>query len=140
MIRYKGDSLQIYLLYFCDFHMQYLQILISHLILEDNFSVIRTFPHHITGCKFQHPVSISQLHEVLFFFFLSETKKNILKEEKIQKKEEIQEKEKKQEKDERSFPQKQKLNKRENTQLQKTKYKGKPQLTCLSFYSIFHHA
>ena len=51
------------------------------------------------------------------FLFLSETKKNILKEEKIQKKEEIQEKEKKQEKDERSFPQKQKLNKRENTQL-----------------------
>ena len=32
-----------------------------------------------------------------------------------------------QEKDERSFPQKQKLNKRENTQLQKTKYKEKPQ-------------
>ena len=52
-----------------------------------------------------------------FFFFWSESKKNILKEEKIQEKEEIQEKEKKQEKDERSFPQKQKLNKRENTQL-----------------------
>ena len=63
----------------------------------------------------------------LFLFFLLETKKNILKEEKIQKKEEIQAKEKKQEKDERSFPQKQKLNKRENTQLSKTKYKERPQ-------------
>ena len=56
-----------------------------------------------------------------FFSFLSKTKKNILK------KENIQEKEKKQEKDERSFPQKQKPNKTENTQLQKTKYKEKPQ-------------
>ena len=36
-------------------------------------------------------------------------------------------KDKKQEKDERSFPQKQKLNKKENTQLSKTKYKEKPQ-------------
>ena len=54
---------------------------------------------------------------IYLFFYLSETNKNILKEEKIQEKEEIQEKEKKQEKDERSFPQKQKLNKRENTQL-----------------------
>ena len=48
-----------------------------------------------------------------FFFFRSETKKIILIEEKIQEKEEIQEKEK----DERSFPQKQKLNKVETTQL-----------------------
>ena len=54
---------------------------------------------------------------IYIFFFWSEMKKNILREEKIQEKEEIQEKEKKQEKDERSFPQKQKLNKRENTQL-----------------------
>ena len=55
--------------------------------------------------------------KIYLFIYWSETKKNILKEEKIQEKEEIQEKEKKQEKDERSFPQKQKLNKRENTRL-----------------------
>ena len=51
------------------------------------------------------------MYAFFFSFFLLDTKKNILKEENIQ------EKEKKQEKDERSFPQKQKPNKRENTQL-----------------------
>ena len=48
-------------------------------------------------------------------------KKSILIEEKIQEKEEIQEKEKKPREGWEVLPTKQKLNKRENTQLKKTK-------------------
>ena len=64
---------------------------------------------------------------VWLFFILLETKKSILIEEKIQEKEEIQEKEKKPREGWEVLPTKQKLNKRENTQLKKTKNTEKPQ-------------
>ena len=61
-----------------------------------------------------------------FFFFWSETKKSILIEEKKPEKEEIQEKEKKPRERWEVLPTKQKLNKRENTQLKTTKNTEKP--------------
>ena len=90
---------------------------IKEKLLQRKYAIIKDKAFNPQVCLVNTFWTQRERNREFFYFFLLETKKNILKEEKIQEKEEIQEKEKKQEKDERSFPQKQKLNKRDNTQL-----------------------